>query len=115
MKMILAWYTVKDLEAAKKFYGETLGMKKAFEMPGWAEFGESPDGPCIGLNQMVEPATGATIVLRVDDIDKARAEMEAKGVKFPEPTQEIPGAVRLAVFLDQDGNKLQLAQPLFKA
>ena len=29
---------MKDLDAAKKFYRKTLGLKQIFEMPGWAEF-----------------------------------------------------------------------------
>jgi predicted enzyme related to lactoylglutathione lyase len=113
MKMMLAWYAVKDLAAASKFYGETLGMNKVFEMPGWAEFGESMDGPCIGLSEL-EQGTGATVVLRVEDLDATRASMEQQGVQFAGPTQEHTGVVRLATFFDPAGNRLQLAQPLFK-
>ena len=114
MKIVLSWYSVKDLGQAAKFYGETLGMKKVFEMPGWAEFGEGPDGPCIGLNQMSPDETGATVVFRVANVDATRTELEKKGVKFTGPTEEIPGAVRIATFLDPFGNKLQVVQPLLK-
>lgn len=38
MKLSVAWFSVKDFEQAKKFYGNILGMKKSFEMDGWAEF-----------------------------------------------------------------------------
>ena len=38
MEVILSWYRVRDLEKSKKFYAETLGLNKTFEMQGWAEF-----------------------------------------------------------------------------
>ena len=59
------------------------------------------------------PATagraGATVVLRVADLDKARNELTQKGVKFDGEVEEVPGIVRLASFRDPFGNHLQLA------
>ena len=114
LKFVLSWYHVPDLAAACKFYGETLGLKKVFEMPGWVEFAEGPDMPAVGLMQMehVKPEPGGTVVFRVENVDIARAEMEKRGVSFVGPTEEIPGAVRIATFLDPARNKLQLVQPL---
>ena len=37
MKLSVAWFNVNDFEQAKKFYGSVLGLKKSFEMDGWAE------------------------------------------------------------------------------
>ena len=113
MKMMLAWYPVKDLKAASKFYGETLGLKKLYEMPGWAEFGESTDLPTIGLSE-TQPGAGGTVVLATDNVDATRASLESKGVKFLGETREIPGIVRLAAFSDPAGNTLQIAQTLLK-
>lgn len=117
LKMALSWYNVTDFDAAKKFYGETLGLKKTFEMPGWAEYAEGPDLPAVGLRPTTDGEKwepGGTVVFRVEDIAAARSEMESRGVKFLGPTQEIPGAVKLAMFEDPAGNHLQLAQPLLK-
>jgi predicted enzyme related to lactoylglutathione lyase len=114
LKMILSWYNVTDLAAASKFYGDTLGLKKIFEMPGWVEFAEGPDMPAVGLREDAKWEPGGTVVFRVENVDAARREMESRGVKFVGPTEEIPGAVRLAMFTDPAGNKLQLAQPLLK-
>ncbi len=44
MQVSLSWYQVKDLDWAKIFYGETLGLKKIFEMPSWAEFSHDEMG-----------------------------------------------------------------------
>ncbi len=112
LKMILSWYNVTDLAAATKFYTQTLGLKKIFEMPGWAEFAEGPDMPAVGIAERKEWTPGGIVVFRVADIEAARKEMESRGVKFDGPIEEIPGAVKLARFTDPQGNPLQLAQPL---
>ena len=114
MQISLSWYQVKDMEAAKQFYGGVLGLKKTFEMDGWVEFSHSAEAASIGLSQATgdEPSGGATVVLRVPDIDKARKDLAGQGVNFEGEIQEIPGVVRLSTFRDPSGNKLQLVQVL---
>ena len=45
---------------------------------------------------------------------RARAELEAKGVRFDGDTVEVPGMVKLATFFDPDGNRYMFAQSLTK-
>ena len=86
MKMTVAWFSVKDFEQAKRFYGQTLGLKKSFEMPGWAEFngGGGQDEASIGLATQphADNEPGGTIVLRVDNIESEVKRLQASGVKF---------------------------------
>lgn len=110
MEVMLAWYQVSDLEAAKKFYSEAMGLDKIFEMEGWAEFSHKEGGVSIGLSSNGSGQSGATVVLRVDDLDRAREELSHKGVEFIGEVEEIPGVVRIATFRDSSGNQLQLAQ-----
>jgi predicted enzyme related to lactoylglutathione lyase len=113
MEMILSWYPAKDLDAAKRFYSDVLGLKKTFEMDGWCEFSHAEGAPSIGLSAMAEPGdAGATVVLKVDDLDKAQRELGRKGVKFEGEIHEVPGVVRIANFRDPAGNRLQLCQVL---
>jgi predicted enzyme related to lactoylglutathione lyase len=114
MEVNLSWYLVDDLEKAKKFYGGVLGLKKTFEMSGWAEFSHAEGGTSIGLNQRRPDDTerGATVVLRVDDLTAAQRELESRGVRFEGDTLEIPGVVKIATFRDPFGNRLQLMQNL---
>jgi predicted enzyme related to lactoylglutathione lyase len=73
-------FSVNDLDAAKKFYGETLGV--AFE--------EIPAGVRLKIGNGIlaypkpnhEPATYTMLNFRVDDIDKAVSELQGKGVVF---------------------------------
>lgn len=113
LDVMLAWYPVKDMEKAKKFYGQTLGLKKTFEMPGWAEFAAAEGAVGIGLNaNPLNADDGGTVVLRVADLDAARKELAGRGVELEGKIDEIPGVVRIATFRDPSGNKLQLAQVL---
>ena len=73
-------FSVNDLEAAKKFYGETLGV----------ELEEIPSGLRLKIGAGIlcypkpthEPATYTMLNFRVDDIDQAVGELKSKGVKF---------------------------------
>jgi predicted enzyme related to lactoylglutathione lyase len=114
MEINVSWYRVSDMNAAKKFYGEVLGLKKTFDMEGWCEFSNAEGAASIGLNQLREgdDERGATVVLRVDDLTRVQKELSAKGVKFEGEVQEVPGVVRLATFRDPEGNRLQLCQVL---
>ena len=114
MEVSLSWYQVNDLDAAKKFYGETLGLKKIFEMEGWAEFSHAETAVAIGLSQSTAPDSnaGATVVLSVDDLEGASQKLTDQGVVFEGDMQEYPGVVRIATFRDPFGNRLQLAQRL---
>ena len=111
--------SVADWNAARKWYSEKLGLVESFavEEAGWAEF-SGPLGVVIGLNSLrgeAHPGPGATqITFGVEDVDQARASLEAAGVQFQGPTEEIPGMVKLANFQDPDGNAMILAQNLMQ-
>lgn len=114
MEVTLSWYQVADLERAKEFYGEVLGLKKTIEIPGWVEFSHAEGAASIGLSHMRDndDERGATVVLRVDDLARAQEDLTKRDVKFEGPVEEIPGVVRIATFRDPDGNRLQLVQVL---
>ena len=116
MDVMLTWYSVSDLEKAKHFYGDVLGLKKTYEMPGWAEFVTAEGGVSIGLNANPANKKGSGIVvLKVADLDKARKELAARGVEFEGEVEEVPGVVRIGTFRDPAGNRLQIAQVLLGA
>jgi len=116
MEVNVSWYQVSDLNAAKKFYSEVLGLKKTFEMEGWCEFSHADGAASIGLNQLREgdDERGATVVLRVDDLDRVKKQLADKGVSFEGEVHEVPGVVRIATFRDPSGNRLQLCQVMMQ-
>jgi len=115
MEMLVAWYPVTDMDRAKDFYGNTLGLKKTYEMQGWAEFRSSENGVSLGLSLLPEAPSGnggATVAFRVPDLDEARKKLEKRGVTFEGDVKEIPGVVRIGTFRDPFQNRLQFAQVL---
>ncbi len=91
MKVTVAWFSVNDFEQAKKFYGSVLGLKKSFEMEvGGVRGGDGQAAVGISNGPPTPKEHGATIVLRVDDIERERKRLEsvasnskAKRKKFP--------------------------------
>lgn len=108
--------SVADLDRSITWFQEILGFEEVFRAPeaGWAEVTSPTQQVTIGLgeNDAVEGGGGTTPVFGVKDVDVARAELEAKGVRFDGETVEMPGMVRLATFYDPDGNSYMFAQSL---
>ena len=103
-------FLTQDIERAKQFYGETLGLELESEGASDMEFrcGQVTldvfDPSSIG--QLFAPSP-AGLALRVHDVDAARAELEAKGVEFVGDTIST-SVCRQAWFKDPDGNSLAL-------
>jgi predicted enzyme related to lactoylglutathione lyase len=102
----------RDLAAAMTFYGETLGLPCSAHTEG-RPFAEFETGSLtIGI---IEPdKMGLTyapnsnyIALHVDDVEAARAALEARGVSFERETFDT-GVCHMAFFSDPDGNALML-------
>jgi predicted enzyme related to lactoylglutathione lyase len=104
---------VTDMERAKRFYGETLGLPE-IEHPeqGFPEYqlGDNVSLYLLEMEKVGSSFTGphtASIALRVPDVAAAQKELEAKGVEFGgEPFDT--GVCRMGTFKDPDGNVLML-------
>lgn len=107
---------VKDRLKSAKWYEDMLGFKLEYEVEqiGWCEVRTECEKVFIGFSQVESPKVGAgpVPVFGVNDVDAARTQLEAKGVRFDGPTNTIPGMVKLAVFFDPDGHALMLFQSL---
>jgi predicted enzyme related to lactoylglutathione lyase len=101
---------VQDMERAKRFYSETLGIHSPNLDGGWPEF----ETGNVSL-YLVDPtrfgeefkAHVAHIALRVPDVAATRAELESKGVEFHGETRDT-GVCHMAFFSDSEGNALML-------
>ena len=118
--MDLAWITVSDIQKAKKFFVEYLGLKLVSETPehNWMELIGHDGGAELGVCQTNDeshsekPGHNAIMTMTVADVAKTRQELENKGVTFYGPNMEVPGHVIMALFSDADGNKFQIVQML---
>lgn len=75
-------FSVSDVPAAMKFYGQTLGLKVS-EDHGIMTINLSNGGSVIAYpKENHEPATFTVLNFPVPDVDKAVDALAAKGVKF---------------------------------
>ena len=102
----------RDWEAARRFYGETLGL------PFGKQWGEMPAGEfetgtvTIALMQVdafgIEFDPSRTpLEFHVDDFEAAKAELESRGVEFVSDVIDS-GVCKQAIFRDPDGNSLAI-------
>jgi predicted enzyme related to lactoylglutathione lyase len=105
-------FPTQDWEAARKFYGETLGL------PFGKQWGEMPAGEfetgtvTIALMQVdafgIDFSPNSTpFEFHVDDFDAAKTELESRGVKFVTDVIDS-GVCKQAIFTDPDGNALAI-------
>lgn len=104
---------VGDVEAAGRFYVDTLGMQPLprpdFGFPGmWLRCG-GQEIHLIQVDGHVAPK-GQHFALRVGDIESVRQALRAKGVEVSDVI-DIPGAGRQVFFFDPAGNMIELNQP----
>ena len=101
---------VQDMERAKAFYRDTLGMHS----PDWAAGFPEVETGNVSLYLVDPAAMGMTfiphtahIALRVPDVAETRAELEGRGVVFDGEILDT-GVCHMAFFKDPDGNQLML-------
>ena len=112
-------FAVDDIEAARKFYGETLGIEVE-EVPPHGllglKVGEGP-GVMVYPKEDHEPAVFTVLNFPVADVEAAVAELEGRGVRFERyaGTQMETGVFRgggplIAWFKDPAGNVVSVVE-----
>jgi catechol 2,3-dioxygenase-like lactoylglutathione lyase family enzyme len=102
---------VGDLAVAKRFYGETLGLKPRLEMKTWLEFD-------AGFTLALYPAEagerrGGEVAFTVKGLAAYVEKLKSRGIAFPhgiETFKLATGSGKLARFEDPFGNKLELVE-----
>jgi catechol 2,3-dioxygenase-like lactoylglutathione lyase family enzyme len=98
-----------DPERSRQFYVDTLGLRPDEN----ARFEFWVGDTCFAIwtpawfGGEYQPQANSIVLLQVDDVEVARAELEAKGVRFDGETFDS-GVCHMANFRDPDGNPLTL-------
>jgi lactoylglutathione lyase len=119
MRMLHLGLRVTDLERSLAFYA-ALGYAKVGSVPetgfGSLTMLQLPDDPFVSLELVHDPArpvedTGAVnhLVVQVDDLEAAIADLAAKGVTAEPPAEPGPG-LRTSWLTDPDGYRIELVQ-----
>jgi catechol 2,3-dioxygenase-like lactoylglutathione lyase family enzyme len=117
-KKSFSGFAVKDVDAARSFYGETLGVKTTVldEENGLIQL-EFDDRNVLVYGQPDStPGSGTILNFEVDDVEQAVDELTAKGVEFEQYEgfdQDEKGIARgagpeIAWFKDPSGNVLSV-------
>ena len=117
---IVAFVTIVNVERAKEFYRDTLGLHLVSEEPPFALVFDAK-GIMLRLVMGKEPARGYGTVLgwQVTDVAAAVRDLEQAGVRFERysslPQDEAgvwtaPGGAKVAWFKDPDGNILSITE-----
>src|SRR5438094_7319961 len=114
--MVVATVAVSDLDRAKRFFREQLGLPLLDETPFAFRFGAG-NGTQMSVRRG-QPNVGQTAAhFEVDDIESVIRDLTSRGVKFeeyetPKTTNFIAhiGPARGAWFTDPDGNVFGLRE-----
>jgi catechol 2,3-dioxygenase-like lactoylglutathione lyase family enzyme len=116
---VYATLPAQDLERAKSFYADKLGMKPTDETPEEATYETAKGGFALFRSHGKASGDHTQLGFTVDDIEKAVDGLRERGVKFEE--YDLPGLKTVdgiaeiygekgAWFFDSEGNLLSIGQ-----
>ncbi|MBB3677027.1 VOC family protein [Modestobacter versicolor] len=110
--MASVWVPVEDMDRARAFYRDTLGLTEQKTTEDWSEF--DANGLMIGLNarESAQPTDGGAVITFQPEggIEAEVEELKGKGVEFTGGISDHPWG-RIAPFKDSEGNDLQFYAP----
>jgi catechol 2,3-dioxygenase-like lactoylglutathione lyase family enzyme len=106
------WYYVRDLDAARQFYRETLRFEETAVdfSQRWSHLQHGLME--VGLAEGDPQADGAVAHIDVVDVKREADRLRAAGVEVGTVVEIPQGVMRLLDIYDPDGNRIQLAQEL---
>ena len=117
-KDAVATVAVKNLESARKFYEQTLGLTKVMENTEVLAFKSGRSTLFVYRSQYAGTNKATAVTWTVDNVKDEVADLKSKGVIFehydmPGMTRDgdvyVSGDMKVAWFKDPDGNILNVA------
>jgi catechol 2,3-dioxygenase-like lactoylglutathione lyase family enzyme len=106
------WYHVRDLDAARRFYRETLGFEEnAVDFQErWSHVQRGAME--VGLAEGEPSDDGVVAHVDVEDVKAEADRLRRQGVNVGVVVEIPQGVMRLLDVYDPDGNRIPLAQEL---
>jgi predicted enzyme related to lactoylglutathione lyase len=106
----VVWMPVQDIERAKGFYRDTLGLQITNEDGDWAEV--DANGLTLGLNGRESSGAkgegGPVVTFQPEgSLEETLDDLKNQGVEVPAGISEHPWG-RVATLKDSEGNDIQL-------
>jgi catechol 2,3-dioxygenase-like lactoylglutathione lyase family enzyme len=116
---IIGFATIVDVERAKEFYRDKLGLRLLSEEPPFAlVFDANGIMLRLGMGKELPPARGTVLGWEVPDVAATVKDLEQAGIRFEHYEQLKPDAqgiwttptgAKVAWFKDPDGNILSIS------
>jgi catechol 2,3-dioxygenase-like lactoylglutathione lyase family enzyme len=117
---IIGFVTIVNVNRAKSFYGDTLGLRLVSEEPPFALiFDANGIMLRLGMGKELPPASGTVLGWQVPDIEFVVQNLKTAGVQFERydflrqddsGVWTSPTGARVAWFKDPDGNTLSVSE-----
>ncbi|MFE7560520.1 VOC family protein [Kitasatospora sp. NPDC057500] len=98
-------YHAEELEAARAWYTEVLGVEPYFERPDYVEFRLGDHSQELGISRTPSAPAGVVAYWHVDDVDAVMARLLELGAAPHEPLRDY-GPFRAGAVRDPFGNVL---------
>jgi catechol 2,3-dioxygenase-like lactoylglutathione lyase family enzyme len=118
----VATLPAQDIERAKAFYRDKLGLTPIEEDPGGLRYELAPDtGFGVFPSSGKASGTHTQMAIEVENVEQTVKDLQAKGVKFEEyDTPQLKtvngvaefGGAKVAWFKDSEGNLLLVGPPV---
>lgn len=103
---------VADIDAARSFYTDYLGLAvEGFDL-GWVAHLQSPDGTAhiqLVTRDATSPEDSVISVAVGSDVDEAYAEAQRRGYEIVHPLTDEPWGIRRFFVRAPDGNVINIA------
>lgn len=112
IREIIVDLPVEDIDAARGFYTDFLGLATEEFNLGWvARFTDPDSGQCVQVVTPADPAPERPAVsIKVDDVDAAYAEAVALGLDIVQPLTDEEWGVRRFYVRAPDGNVFNIVR-----
>ncbi len=112
-KLVQVALTCRDLERARNFYRDTLGLPLMFEAGNMLFFDVAGQRLMVGLSETPDrPIGGSHLYFDAPDLLALAEALKARGVKFTGNVETLQRTatheLKLQFFADPDGNALAL-------
>ena len=101
---VIADLQVDDLEEAKAFYADYLGLSTEEFNLGWVARHTETGATLEVLTRDASAPAVPVVSVKVDDVDAAYAEAQQRGFEIVHPLQDEPWGVRRFFVRAPDGN-----------
>jgi predicted enzyme related to lactoylglutathione lyase len=109
-KVAFVGHRVSDMEKARRFYGELLGLKysASYGEGKWVEY-DTPEGKTVALDTFSPAGTGPYMALESDNIEADMQRLKEAGVTVVKDVWDNQ-VCKMALITDPDGNVVMLHQ-----